>query len=175
MNASVIYGLALLVGVVAGVYLPLNGRFAEQIGSPLLATFIFFAVGAMGSGLVWFMFEGVDSLARLRAASAPLFGLGLISFAIILCATLFIPKIGPAAYFVCLIAGQISAGLILSHYGVVAPDKLTLTPMKLIGAALVISGVALITVIETRQKTDVRNADETLTDRASRPDGEPRP
>ena len=53
MSTTTLYLLALIVGIIAGVYLPLNGRFSEQLGSPLLATSIFFLVGAATAVIAW--------------------------------------------------------------------------------------------------------------------------
>lgn len=150
MSSTTLYLLALVVGVIAGVYLPLNSRFSEQLGSPLLATSIFFVVGAATALFAW-TFAGQGGLDRLPRADPYLFGLGIVSFGIILCATLLIPKMGAAAYFVCLVAGQVIAGMALSHFGVLSPQPLPVTPVKLIGAVAVIVGVLLIRYAEQRQ------------------------
>ena len=150
MSTTTLYLLALVVGVVAGVYLPLNSRLSEQLGSPLLATSIFFVVGAATALFAW-TFAGQGGLDRLPRADPYLFGLGIVSFGIILCATLLIPKMGAAAYFVCLVAGQVIAGMTLSHFGVLSPQPLPVTPVKLIGAMAVIIGVLLIRYAEESQ------------------------
>jgi transporter family-2 protein len=146
------------VGVVAGVYLPLNSRLSEQLGSPLLATSIFFVVGAATALFAWTI-AGQGGLDRLPRADLYLFGLGIVRFGIILCATLLIPQMGAAAYFVCLVSGQVIAGMALSHFGVLSPQPLPLTPLKLIGAAAIIIGVLLIRYAEEHQ----RQAEETST------------
>ncbi len=149
MNANLYFIAALGIGVVAGVYLPLNGRFAGQLSSPLLATAVFFSVGAATALAAWLLFGDARAAGRLSAADAPLFGLGAISFGIILAATFFIPRIGPGAYFVCLVAGQVGVGMVLSHFGVLSPEKIPLTPVRILGAALVVAGVLLVRVSET--------------------------
>lgn len=151
MSTTGYYLAALLVGIVAGVYLPLNGRFGEQLGSPLLATAIFFSVGAMTALALWLFLGDGGGVERLKAAQLPYFALGMISFGIIFCATFFIPRMGPGAYFVCLVAGQVFAGLVLSHFGLLAPEKLPLTPLKVLGAVAVIAGVILIRYSEGQQ------------------------
>ncbi len=161
MSTTTLYLLALIVGIIAGVYLPLNGRFSEQLGSPLLATSIFFLVGAATAVIAWTIADqgGLD---RLPQADGYLFGLGTISFGIILCATLLIPKIGPAAYFVCLVSGQVISGMILSHFGILSPQPLPVTPIKLVGAMAVIVGVLLIRYAEDHQLQVSESADKTV-------------
>lgn len=156
-NMSLFYGLALVTGVVAGIYLPLNSRFGEQVGSPLLATSVFFTVGAFIAWGAFGLFAPRKSLAPLGEVDPPLLYLGIISFGIIFAATVLIPKIGPGAYAVCVVAGQVLAGLALSHYGLLAPAKLPMTPIKWIGAIAIVGGVLLIRYAEERalaSKTD---------------------
>ncbi len=148
MTTTTFYLIAFGIGIVAGVYLPMNSRFGEQLGSPLLATAVFFLVGAATATLVWLVYGGGDTLTRLSQAQAPLFLLGVVSFGIILGATFFIPRMGAGAYFVCLVAGQVLAGLVLSHFGIFAKEPMPMTPLKLAGAIAVIAGVICIRIAE---------------------------
>ncbi len=154
-TTTLYYLVAIGVGIVAGTYLPMNGRFGEQVGSPLLATAVFFAVGAVTAVTLWFVLGDGATFTRLSRGAAPFFLLGVVSFAIIFCATFFIPRMGAGAYFVCLVAGQVLAGLALSHFGFFAPERLPMTPLKALGAIAVIAGVICIRVAESN---DVRPA-----------------
>ena len=145
-----LYLIAFGIGLVAAIYLPLNGRFAQQIGSPLLAVTIFFAVGAAAS-LLLFILSGMPGASSVGKANWPLYGLGIISCGIILGATVLIPKIGPAAYFICIISGEVLMAMTLSHFGILAPQRLPLTPLKAFGAVAIIAGVLLIQVEEGKQ------------------------
>lgn len=149
VSTTAYYAIAFAVGIVAAVYLPLNGRFASQVGSPLLATAIFFSVGALAAITLWVIFGRADVLDRLSNADIPLFALGIVSFGIILSATFFIPRMGPGAYFVCLVSGQVIAGLLLSHFGLFVADRLPLTPLKVFGAVAILLGVVCIRLAES--------------------------
>ncbi|MEM1370724.1 MAG: DMT family transporter [Pseudomonadota bacterium] len=144
MSTVTAIAIALIVGVVAGVYLPMNGKLGQQIGSPLLATAVFFVVGAAAAVVAWLAVGRGDTFGALSQGNPWLFGLGLVSFSIILSATFLIPIIGPGAYFVCMVAGQVAVGLVLSHFGWFSPEPLPLTPLKAVGALAVIGGVACI-------------------------------
>lgn len=150
VSTTAYYIIAFTVGIIAAVYLPLNGRFASQVGSPLLATAIFFSVGAFTAITIWILFGRTDVLHRLSQAEVPLFALGIVSFAIILCATFFIPRMGPGAYFVCLVSGQVVTGLMLSHFGFFAAERLPLTPLKIFGAAAILLGLICIRLAESK-------------------------
>ncbi len=170
MTITLFYLTAVAVGVVAGTYLPMNGRFGEQLGSPLLATAVFFVVGAATAVAVWLVVGEGNAWTRLSRAFPPYVLLGVVSFGIIFCATFFIPRMGAGAYFVCLVSGQILAGMVLSHFGIFAPERLPITPLKAIGALAVIVGVICIRVAEsndlrTAQRSDTRVAEETRTAR----------
>jgi len=154
-TTTLYYLIAIGVGVVAGTYLPMNGRFGEQVGSPLLATAVFFVVGAVTAVAVWAVVGEGGTWTRLSRGFAPFFLLGMVSFGIIFCATFFIPKMGAGAYFVCLVSGQVLAGMALSHFGIFAPEPLPITPLKAVGALAVIAGVICIRVAESN---DLRRA-----------------
>jgi uncharacterized membrane protein YdcZ (DUF606 family) len=51
----------------------------------------------------------------------------------------------------CIVAGQTIAGLTLNHFGLLAPERLALTPLKLIGAIAVMAGVILIWLVEREE------------------------
>lgn len=148
VSTTAYYVIAFAIGIVAAVHLPLNGRFASQVGSPLLATAIFFSVGAFAAITIWIFFGRTDVLGRLSQAEIPLFAPGIVSFGIILCATFFIPRMGPGAYFVCLVSGQVVTGLLLSHFGFFAAERLPLTPLKIFGAAAILLGLVCIRLAE---------------------------
>jgi len=148
-TTTLYYLVALGVGILAGAYLPMNGRFGEQLGSPLLATAVFFLVGAAAAVTAWLLIGEGGTWTRLSHGSAPFFLLGMVSFGIIFCATFFIPRMGAGAYFVCLVSGQVLAGMVLSHFGIFAPERLPITPLKAVGAIAVIAGVICIRVAES--------------------------
>lgn len=154
-STTLYYLIALGVGVVAGAYLPMNGRFGEQLGSPLLATAVFFVVGALTAITVWLVIGEGGTWTRLSRGFPLFFLLGVVSFGIIFAATFFIPRMGAGAYFVCLVAGQVLTGMALSHFGIFAPERLPITPLKAVGALAVIAGVILIRVVESN---DLRRA-----------------
>jgi len=159
-TTTLYYLVAIGVGIVAGTYLPMNGRFGEQVGSPLLATAVFFVVGAVTAVTLWFVLGDGATWTRLSRGAAPFFLLGMVSFAIIFCATFFIPRMGAGAYFVCLVAGQVLAGLALSHFGLFAPERLPITPLKALGAIAVIAGVICIRVAESNDVRTVQPSED---------------
>lgn len=152
MTQIAFYVVSTLVGVLAALYLPLNGQLGNRLGSPLLATAIFFSVGALTAIVALLVFGNDRAIGSLSEVSPFYFLLGSVSFAIILAATILIPQVGPGAYFVCLVTGQVSAGLLLSHFGWLSDARLPMTPLKILGAGLLLAGVILIYSLERDQK-----------------------
>ena len=145
------YLLAVLMGAIAAIYLPLNARFADQAGSLSFAVFVFFGVAAVTAGSV-FLVKGTHfSALKLGAVDPPLFVLGVVSCSVILLGTFVIPKVGPGAFFVCMIAGEVAIGLTMSHYGFISPQQFPITPLKIVGAIAVVGGVMLIRWEESSQ------------------------
>ena len=81
--------------------------------------------------------------------------------------------VGLTAYFVCLVSGQVIAGMALSHFGFLSPQPLPVTPNKFIGAAAVIIGVLLIRYAEGQQLQagEARSKNATLAADRDRPSG----
>ena len=138
------YLLAATIGAIAAIYLSLNARFAEQVGSLPFAVLVFFSVAAVTAGAVYLLQGAPVGLLRLGEVDPPLFALGILSCLIILCTTFVIPKIGPCAFFVGMIAGEVTIGLLMSHFGWIAPQQFPITPLKVVGALAVVGGVMLI-------------------------------
>ena len=152
MTTTHLFLIAITVGIIAGLYLPLNGRLGEQLGSPLLATPIFFIVGAFTSTTLWFSFGTGDASSRLSLANPALLGLGVISCGIILSATYFIPRMGPGAWFACVVTGEILVGMTLSHFGLLSAEKLPMSPLKAFGVLALLIGIFCIRYSETQTR-----------------------
>ena len=65
--------------------------------------------------------------------------------AMIIGSSYLIPKIGIGTFFVLLVSGQVLAGMILGYFGLFGVPATALTLGKLLGAAMVIGGVWLVT------------------------------
>lgn len=137
--------IAALVGVVLPVQSGVNAQLRIGIGHPLIAAFISFAVGTVA-------LFGLNVAVRvpLPAAGAVtripwwqwtggLLGAGYIFLAIYLA-----PRIGAASLVASIVAGQMVTSLVLDHFGWVGYPQQPLTPVRVIGAVLVIGGVLLI-------------------------------
>lgn len=136
--------LALGVGMVMAVYLPVVGSMGRTLGSPLLAAVPFFVVG-LASALLFSTITGQwTHAARLRDLSwwHPLAGFG--AFLMIIGSAYLIPRIGASPFFVVVVAGQLVVGALVAQYGFLSSAVVPLTLEKLVGLVLVVGGAYLV-------------------------------
>ena len=135
--------LALMIGVIAAVYLPMNSSVARHLGSPLTANMTFYSVALVTSVLLFLVFGDMSSLYRIPAVPPQLYLTGVVSAFIVLAITFLIPKLGARQLAVLSIAGQVLMAMAISHYGVLESPKEPITLKKVIGASLLVAGVAV--------------------------------
>ncbi|HEY8369334.1 MAG TPA: DMT family transporter [Thermodesulfobacteriota bacterium] len=142
------YALFVLVALVAGAGLPLqsgiNAQLVRFVGHPVLAALVSFLVGTAALAAYAAASRLPVSLARL--AEAPLWAWtgGFIGAAFVAVAAALAPRLGATFFVGVVVAGQMIASLVLDHFGLVGFPRYPLSPARLLGAALVVLGVALL-------------------------------
>lgn len=138
--------LALLMGAVISVYLPMITQTAKILGSGPMANVPFFAV-ALSSSIVIAIATGSRSVDFQKIATLPawLLTAGVMSAGMIIGSSFLIPRIGIGAFFVLLVSGQVLAGMLFGYFGLFGVPASAMTIGKLAGAILVIAGVYLVT------------------------------
>lgn len=140
-----LFALMLLIGVVLSLHLTMNAQVGAIIKNPKVGNAIFWTIGAVTAiciGLVSF-----DSEAFSRVKDVPLWLLtaGMMGAALVFGIAWAMPKIGAGAAFMLMIAGQVLTGLVISHFGAFGSPVEPISLMKIVGALLLISGVAVFT------------------------------
>ena len=136
--------MAAMVGAGLTVQVGMNATVRFAIGSPVLAAIVNFVVGLAALILV-----AVASGARWTPGSAAAvpawawFG-GLLGALYVASTTVLGPRLGAAALLALTLSGQMLAALIIDHYGIIGFPQSTITPSRLLGAALLVAGVLLI-------------------------------
>jgi bacterial/archaeal transporter family-2 protein len=132
-----------LFAVAAGAMLPvqfgINAQLAVWLGSPLRATLVSFAVGTA----VLFA-RGIADGRDLGAAPWWVWLGGLLGAIYVLGSVVSAPKLGAAALFAFILAGQALTSLTVDHFGWVGFEENPITPGRLLGIALVAAGVAAV-------------------------------
>lgn len=141
--------IGMLTAAATGVLLifqPLmNAILARAIGSPFGATLVSLAVSLTGA-LVMVAFTGRGTMTRETLATVPwwVFLAGLIGLVFVLAGVSIAPVTGALVFIVCVIAGQLVGALITDHFGLFGIAVRHVTPARLVGLALVLSGAFLV-------------------------------
>ena len=138
-----------LFAVAAGAMLPvqfgINAQLAAWLGSPLRATLVSFVVGAGVLLVATVLFaRGVSEGRDLGAAPWWVWVGGFLGAFYVLGSVVTAPKLGAAALFAFILAGQAIASLAVDHFGWVGFEENPITPGRLLGLALVAAGVAAV-------------------------------
>ena len=145
MPVLVYFSAAFVVGILAAAQPSINGMLGKALESPLKASVVSFFVGvsvmslvALGSG------AGLPSPRQVAAQPWWMWLLGgTLGAAFVTTALIVVPRIGPALFFGLLVLGQMVASILFEHFGFLT-DKQPANLAKVLGAALILAGVALI-------------------------------
>ncbi len=134
-----------IVGATLAVQIGLNATMSRHLGSPLAAAFLNFAVGT--AILFIALAFGRGSLPMLaQAGAAPWWAWagGLLGVLFIATSIVTGPLIGGATFLALLVAGQMTAAILIDHYGVLGFPARPIDGWRFAGAALVIAGVVVL-------------------------------
>jgi transporter family-2 protein len=140
---------SLVLAFSAGAVLPLQAGINSQLrtfaGSPLIAAFISFLVGTV---LLFAMMLVLrlpwPSISALAQAPWWAWLGGLLGAILVFLAIVLAEQLGAAVMVALIITGQMIVSLLLDHYGLVGYTRNTLSPARIIGTVLLLSGVFLI-------------------------------
>ncbi len=143
MHHSLAIGLAALGGAVLPLQVLINARLGQGLGNASWATAVSFVIGTLGL-LVWI------SLSRQQADWPGALALpwwawvgGLLGAVYVSLTIVTVPVLGATALVVLLILGQMVAGTLLDHFGVLTPVQ-PVNGAKLLGLGLVLAGTWLV-------------------------------
>ncbi|MCA0295492.1 MAG: DMT family transporter [Actinobacteria bacterium] len=140
--AALLWVAAILVGTLGAVQIAVNGRLGQVMGSALAAAFVSFLVGAVGLLVV----NLVTRQRVRRPERLPAWTLtgGLLGAGFVLANAFNAPILGTSVAISITLLGQVIAGLVLDHGGYLGITKRPASPLRLLGAALVVAGVVLV-------------------------------
>jgi bacterial/archaeal transporter family-2 protein len=138
------YLFAIAAGAMLPVQFGINAQLATWVGSSLRATLVSFAVGTVALLAAALVFA--RGWPAEKAADAPwwVWVGGLLGAFYVLGSIVTAPKLGAAALFAFILAGQAVASLAVDHFGWVGFEENPITPGRLLGIALVAAGVAAV-------------------------------
>jgi transporter family-2 protein len=144
MNA-LLYVLSLIAGLGLAVQVGLNSTMRQSTGSAAFAALVSFCVGLIA--LVLFVAATrvpVPTRAALTAAPAWAWLGGVFGAFYVAMATVAGPRLGATTLLALTLLGQVTASLILDHFGWLGFAQQTLSATRILGATLLVAGVLLI-------------------------------
>jgi bacterial/archaeal transporter family-2 protein len=143
--------LSILMMVLAGFFIsiqgPINARLRMALESPVLAATISF----LSAGFVLLCIMATGAFGGTGAGlqglqSAPLWAYlgGVLAIGFVLGAIIAIPKVGVVVVICAAILGQMIGSFLTDTFGWFGLNKVPVDPVRLLGIALLISGVLLV-------------------------------
>lgn len=140
-----LFVLMLLIGVVLAVHLSMNAQVGVILKNPKMGNAMFWCIGGLTAIIIGLTNWDAEVLARIKEVPVWLLTAGAIGAALVFGIAWVIPQIGAGPAFVLMVAGQVIAGLVMSHFGVLGAPVEPITFSKALGALLLIGGVGLVT------------------------------
>lgn len=139
------YLLVVGAGVSVALQQVLNARLRAELGSPWWAGFASYAVGVLAM-LAAVVATGEPRLSGAMAARAswPSWTGGLFGAVFIGTAILMVPRLGAATVLALIVVGQMLGSLAFDHFGLLGLAQHPASPIRLVGAGLLILGAVLI-------------------------------
>lgn len=141
--------LYLLVCLVAGALMPLqagvNAQLARWVGHPVTASLVSFAVGTLALlAYAAALRPPLPGMQTLAGAPWWVWAGGLLGSVFVTAAAAFAPRLGAATFISVTIAGQVLVSVLLDHFGAVGFSARPVTPLRLLGALLLVAGVLMV-------------------------------
>lgn len=150
MPTSGIIVIAVVIGLVAGCLLgtqpSVNGTLGQNLKHPLQASLISFSVGTAALLILTLATRTFPPQLSVSARQLPwwVWTGGLIGVVMVTTSLILVPKVGSLLWFAAVMTGQTVAAILLDHYGLLGNPKTSASPLRLLGAALLIAGILVI-------------------------------
>ncbi len=137
--------LAFLAGAGGPVQAGVNVQLRAWTKDPVLAAMISFAVGTLALLLYALIFRiPTPDVRYIRdvpwwAWTGGIYGAFLVAVSVVLA-----PTLGAATLMALIVAGQLTGGLLLDHFGVLGYQTHPITLWRLVGGLLIVCGVIII-------------------------------
>lgn len=152
--------IGLLTGCLLGTQPSANGYLARNLAHPLQASVISFGSGFVIMVVISLIAGVFPPQLSVRWTALPWwawFG-GAIGTVMVTTSLIFVYKIGSLTWFAAVITGQVVVALILDQWGLMGNPRSPASPLRLIGAAMLVGGILLITRAKSLELQKTRPA-----------------
>jgi transporter family-2 protein len=137
--------LGMFLGIVLAVHLSMNGKVGASLNNPRVGNALFWCIGAVMALIIGATGWQSGALDGIKGVNPVLLTAGAIGACLVFAIGWLIPQIGAFAMMLTMIAGQIIAGLVMSHYGMLGSPVQPVTVTNILGAVVMVGGVLLAT------------------------------
>jgi transporter family-2 protein len=143
-----LYLLTAVLGVVLAVHLAMNGQVGNVMKNPRVGNALFWIIGAVTATIIGLTGWREGALVPLKMVNPLLLTAGILGGCLVFAIAWVMPQIGAGPAMITLLAGQVIGGLIVSHFGWLGSPVDPISPMKLLGVAVMIGGVCITTFVK---------------------------
>ena len=122
----------------------MNSRLRAFSGGPFGAALLSFVVGSVALALVLAAVRAPWPASQLAEAPWWTWCGGLMGAVYVLGAILIAPRIGPGPLLALVVMGQMSAALLLEHFGWLGAVRHPVSWVRVLGVLLIVAGAALV-------------------------------
>ncbi len=146
---GLLMALGVLAGAVSSAQTTINGRLGVVLDSALSASFVSFAVGTVCLVVITAITRPRLDRGAIRSQQPPwwLISGGFIGALFVLGNTIGAPVLGTSLTVSVVLLGQIISSLCVDHFGALGTARRPVTARKLVGAAVVLAGVACVRLL----------------------------
>lgn len=142
MNPALLLVLVgVLGGMAVGVQGPIAGAMSLRVGGAVSSLAIHVS-GALFSAALVFS-RGGERIQNWRQVPWYMWGAGIFGVVLYLTLSMTFPKLGSTASLTCIIVGQLLAGLVLDHFGLLGVTR-HLDTGRILGVGVLLAGAYLI-------------------------------
>ena len=143
--------LYILLACAGGIVLPvqalINARLGVHLGGTIMAALVSFQVGAVALLMLQIAFRcSWSSAAAWSGAPAWAYLGGFLGVLYMLMVIFAVPRLGAGTTSALIIFGQVAASLLLDQFGILSRAAHAASPLRLLGALLLVGGAALVTL-----------------------------
>lgn len=143
---ALLIGVALIMGLFMAVQPAINLELRHFVGSPAQAAMVSTFVSTISLAIFVFVIQRRPWPSLAQAQSTPwwIWVGGLLGAAYVAISVVLISRLGAAFAFSLVVLGQMATALVMDRFGLFGVPVHDLNPGRVVGVALVISGVVLI-------------------------------